>query len=52
MMNKGDAMILSTHCYIEKDDKILMMHRVKKKNDIHMNRWVGLGGKIEKGGDS
>lgn len=47
--NIGDAMILSTHCYIEHDDKILMMHRVKKKNDIHMNRWVGLGGKIEPG---
>ena len=27
-------MILSTLCYIEKDNKYLMLHRTKKKNDI------------------
>ena len=49
LISAGDAMILSTHCYIERDDQILMMHRIKKKNDIHMNRWVGLGGKMNPG---
>lgn len=42
-------MILSTHCYIEKDNKILMLHRNKKKNDIHEGNWLGLGGKMESG---
>ena len=27
-------MILSTLCYIEKDGCWLMLHRVKKKNDV------------------
>lgn len=26
-----------------------MLHRTKKKNDIHEGKWVGVGGKIEKG---
>ena len=40
-------MILSTLCYIEKDDKYLMLHRTKKKNDINKDKWLGVGGKIE-----
>ena len=31
-------MILSTLCYIEKDDKYLMLHRTKKKKDINKRR--------------
>jgi 8-oxo-dGTP diphosphatase len=27
----------------------LMMHRVKKANDIHAGKWNGLGGKLEPG---
>ena len=42
-------MILSTLCYIEKDDKYLMLHRTKKKNDINRDKWLGVGGKIEEG---
>ncbi|GKX29096.1 7,8-dihydro-8-oxoguanine triphosphatase [Vallitalea longa] len=42
-------MKLGTLCYIEKDGKTLMLHRVKKKNDIHEGNWIGLGGKIENG---
>ena len=42
-------MILSTLCYIEKDDKYLMLHRTKKKNDINKGKWLGIGGKFEKG---
>lgn len=26
---------LSTLCYIEKDNKYLMLHRIKKKNDVN-----------------
>ena len=42
-------MKLSTICYIEKEDKTLLLHRTKKKNDVHKDRWIGLGGKIEGG---
>ena len=41
--------IPSTLIYIVKDGKTLMMHRVKKKGDIHQDKYNGLGGKIEKG---
>ena len=42
-------MKLATLCYIEKDNSYLMLHRVKIKNDMHKNLWVGLGGKFEAG---
>ncbi len=44
-------MILATLCYVkdEKSKKILMLHRIKKKNDVHEGKWNGLGGKFEKG---
>ncbi len=42
-------MILSTLCYIEKDGRYLMLHRTKKKNDINKDKWLGIGGKFEKG---
>lgn len=41
-------MLLTTLCYIEKDDKYLMLHRVKKKNDLNHDKWIGIGGKFEK----
>lgn len=37
----------TTLCYIEKDGKYLMLHRVKKSNDINKDKWVGIGGKFE-----
>lgn len=39
---------LTTLCYIEKDNQYLMMHRIKKKNDINQDKWVGVGGHFEK----
>ena len=42
-------MILSTLCYIKKGNKTLFLHRIKKEDDIHDGKWVGLGGKIEAG---
>ncbi len=41
--------ILATLCYIECNQQILMLHRVKKKGDIHKGKWNGLGGKMEAG---
>ena len=34
----------STLCYIERDGCYLMMHRVKKKNDMNHDKWIGIGG--------
>jgi len=38
---------LSTLCYIEKDNKYLMLHRIKKKNDVNEGKWIGVGGHFE-----
>lgn len=40
-------MINTTLCYIEHGDEYLMLHRVKKENDINKDKWIGLGGKFE-----
>lgn len=37
----------TTLCYIERGEQYLMLHRVKKKNDINQDKWVGVGGKFE-----
>ena len=39
----------TTLCYIEKDGAYLMMHRTKKTADVNGDKWIGIGGKIEKG---
>ena len=36
-------------CYITRGDEVLMLHRVKKKNDINKDKWIGIGGKFEDG---
>ena len=38
---------LTTLCYIEQDGKYLMLHRVKKENDVNKDKWVGIGGHFE-----
>jgi len=40
-------MINSTLCYLERGDEYLMLHRVKKKNDMNHDKWIGVGGKFE-----
>ena len=35
---------LSTLCYIEKDGKYLMLHRVRKEHDVNRGKWIGVGG--------
>ena len=42
-------MINSTLCYLERGDQYLMLHRVKKANDMNHDKWIGVGGKIEDG---
>ena len=42
-------MVNSTLCYIERRGEYLMLHRVKKKNDINKDKWIGIGGKLEEG---
>lgn len=42
-------MKLATLCYVQKDNKTLMLYRNKKENDYHEGKWNGLGGKFELG---
>ena len=42
-------MKLSTLCYIERDGCYLMLHRVKKQQDVNAGKWIGVGGKLEDG---
>lgn len=37
----------TTLCHIEQDGKYLMLHRIKKENDLNRDKWVGIGGKFE-----
>lgn len=39
----------TTLCYIEKDGKYLMLHRIKKHEDMNGGKWIGVGGKLEEG---
>jgi len=40
---------LATLCYLRDGEKTLMLHRNKKKDDMHTGKWNGLGGKVEGG---
>ena len=42
-------MLLTTLCYMEKEDAYLMLHRVKKFHDVNKDKWIGVGGKFEAG---
>jgi 8-oxo-dGTP diphosphatase len=42
-------MKLATLCYVRKNGKTLMIHRVKKENDYHQGKWNGIGGKFDQG---
>lgn len=39
----------TTVCYLERDGKVLMLHRVKKEHDENKDKWIGVGGKCEPG---
>ena len=40
-------MINTTLCYIRRGEEYLMLHRIKKKNDLNKDKWIGIGGKFE-----
>lgn len=40
---------LTTLCYIEREDSYLMLHRIKKRNDMNQDKWLGVGGHFEEG---
>lgn len=42
-------MKLATLCYLRRSGQTLMIHRIKKANDMHQGKWNGLGGKFEPG---
>ena len=38
----------TTLCYIRNDrGQTLLIHRIKKKNDLNHDKWIGVGGKFE-----
>ena len=39
----------TTLCYIRRENEYLMLHRIRKKDDINHDKWIGIGGKIENG---
>lgn len=42
-------MKLATLCYIRQGRQTLMLHRIRKADDVHHGKWNGLGGKFEAG---
>ena len=42
-------MLNTTLCYITRGDQVLMLHRIKKENDINKDKWIGVGGKFLEG---
>ncbi len=49
MNKKPITPILATLCYVRSRGKTLMLHRIKRPNDIHLGKWNGLGGKFNPG---
>lgn len=52
-MGERARMKLATLCYVRDgvgaNGRTLMLHRIKKANDMHAGKWNGLGGKLEPG---
>lgn len=46
-MSKKERSRMTTLCYLEKDDSYLMLHRIKKENDVNKDKWIGVGGHAE-----
>ena len=40
-------MLNTTLCYITRGEDVLMLHRIKKENDLNKDKWIGIGGKFE-----
>ena len=48
MRGRTNEMNNSTLCYLERDGRYLMLHRIKKENDLNRDKWIGVGGHFEK----
>lgn len=44
-----DRQSFTTLCYLERDGRYLMLHRIKKENDINRDKYIGVGGHLEHG---
>ncbi len=42
-------MLETTLCYIMKGNEVLLLHRIRKKDDLNKGKWIGVGGKLEAG---
>lgn len=40
-------MRLTTLCYVQRGNCLLMMHRIKKDQDENAGKWIGIGGHLE-----
>jgi len=40
---------MTTLCYIEKDDRCLLIHRNRRESDGNYGKWLGIGGHFERG---
>ena len=49
MKQKNNNASMTTLCYIEQDGRYLMLHRVKKEQDLNKDKWIGVGGHFEEG---
>lgn len=49
MGDKVFRAVNSTLVYLERGGAYLMLHRVKKQNDLNHGKWIGVGGKFEAG---
>ncbi len=43
--------ILGTLCYVLDGDRVLMIHREGRADDLHLGKYNGLGGKVERAED-
>lgn len=37
----------TTLCYLLQGEDVLLLHRIKKENDLNHDKWIGIGGKFE-----
>ena len=42
-------MQLTTLCYLRRGEEYLLLHRIRKENDLNRGKWIGVGGRFEEG---
>lgn len=48
-VRRDEFIMITTLCYMERNNKFLMLHRNKKEHDVNKGKWIGVGGKLEAG---